>query len=205
MPLRILNYIQRLYKKTRKIDLLHNEKVIKIPKPEFIVLYNGKKPYPEKGIMKLSEAFMDTKDLVDNKLLSLELIVQVYNINHGQNAEILHKCETLNGYSILVEKIREYLKTELTLAEAIKCAIKYCIENNILKEFLMEYEADVEDLLCGEYNFQTHLDVRYKEGQEDGVHQERQRSNKEKLESAQKLKEMGLTSEQILFAIGVRE
>ena len=169
MPLRIFNYIQRLYQQTVNLDNIYDEKLIKIPRPEFIVLYNGEKPFSEKGVMKLSDAFMDTKDLVDNKLISLELIVQVYNINHGQNTDILHKCETLNGYSILIDKIREYLKTELTLAKAIKSAVKYCIENNVLKEFLMEHGADVEDLLFAEYNFETHLDTRYREGQEDGI------------------------------------
>ena len=167
MPLRIFNYIQRLYQKTVNPDNIYDEKLIKLPRPEFIVLYNGEDPFPEKGTMKLSDAFMDTKDLVDSKLLSLELIVQVYNINHGQNAEILHKCETLNGYSILIDKIREYLKTELTLAKAIECAVRYCIENNVLKEFLMEHGADVEDMLFSEYNFETHLEARYREGQED--------------------------------------
>ena len=40
-------------------------------------------------------------------------------------------------------------------------------KSNVIKEFLMEHGADVEDLLFAEYNFETHLDTRYREGQED--------------------------------------
>jgi len=40
--------------------------------------------------------------------IPLELIVQVYNINHGHNQKMLKKSENLYGYSFFVNKMREY-------------------------------------------------------------------------------------------------
>ena len=39
-------------------------------------------------------------------ILSLQLTVRVYNINSDKNNEILKKCETLNQYSLFVERVR---------------------------------------------------------------------------------------------------
>jgi hypothetical protein len=39
----------------------------------------------------------------------------------------------------LIGKIREYEKTGLLLDKSVESAVKYCLENNILKDFLREY------------------------------------------------------------------
>jgi hypothetical protein len=41
MPLRLLLYISRVYEQIVKIKDMYRKKGLKIPKPEFIVLYNG--------------------------------------------------------------------------------------------------------------------------------------------------------------------
>jgi hypothetical protein len=56
--------------------------------------------------------------------LSLELSVQVYNINKGHNQKILSRSKTLENYSVLIDKIREYQKGNNTLAKAVTSAIK---------------------------------------------------------------------------------
>jgi len=172
MPLRILEYIVKVYKKSLDYSNVYNEKLIKIPKPEFFVLYNGEKAYPEKGELKLSDAFLDIEELsADKSRTSLELVVQVYNVNHGHNLEILQKCETLKNYSFFINKIREYLKTELTLDKSIEYAVKYCIDNNILKEFLKEHGSQVTSLLFYEYDYDTHMSVVREEGSEEKAEQ----------------------------------
>ena len=117
MPLRILRYFVGILERIIDMNKMFNRKQIKIPRPEFIVLYNGENPYPEKNILRLSDAFMDIEGLSMESKTSLELVVQVYNINHGYNKEILRKSETLYGYSLLIDKIREYQKTGLTLVK----------------------------------------------------------------------------------------
>ena len=75
----------------------------------------------------------------------------MYNINYGHNQELLKKSETLDGYSFFVEKVREYGKA-LQFDEAMKSAIKYCIEHNILKQFLEKNSSEVFNMLLTEWN-----------------------------------------------------
>ena len=150
MPLRLLEYIAHVYEKIINRRKLFHSKLEKIPTPEFIVLYNGKEEYPDHKELRLSDAFIDAADLRGKNLgKSLELVVQVYNINYGHNHQILEKCEALGGYSFFVGKVREYQKV-LPFEEAFKRAIKYCIEHNILKQFLENHGSEVYSMaLCG--------------------------------------------------------
>jgi hypothetical protein len=202
MPLRILEYVEAIYKKIVDHSKIYNEKQIKIPRPEFIVLYNGEKSYPEKKAIKLSDAFMDAEDLVtDNNKVSLELVVQVYNINHGQNKEILQKCQTLNSYSILIDKIREYQKTGATLAKSIEAAIKYCLEKDILKDFLEVYGSEVINMLFYDYDLDSHLAATRAEGREEGIVEGigigREEGEQKKAEYVLALIDQGLSTEEI--------
>ena len=46
MPLRCLMYIARVFEKITDERAIYQEKLLRIPTPEFIVLYNGEKPFP---------------------------------------------------------------------------------------------------------------------------------------------------------------
>ena len=74
MPLRMLWYIGKLYRRHIDVDMAYRSKMVKIPAPKFYVLYNGSKDEPEHRIMRLSEAF-------EGKSHSLELLADSYNIN----------------------------------------------------------------------------------------------------------------------------
>jgi len=169
MPLRLLVYIAHVYEKIIDRRNLYKTKLEKIPAPEFIVLYNGKEQYPDRDTLRLSDAFKDVCDLlgVDSPALSLELVVQVYNINHGHNAEILEKSRTLGDYSVFVEKIREYALS-LPLEDAMKKAVKYCTDNNILKTFLETHSSEVFNMLL-EWNLEEAIAAWREEGLEEGL------------------------------------
>jgi hypothetical protein len=168
MPLRLLLYIARVYEKIIDRKKLYQSAIEKIPEPEFIVLYNGKAPYPDYTILKLSEAFKDIAKLKPTAPgnFALELVVPVYNINKGHNASLFKKSETLGGYSVLVDKIREYEKA-IPREEAMKAAIKYCIENNILKQFLETNSSEVFNMLLTEWNTEEAKEVWFEEGREE--------------------------------------
>ena len=102
MPLRFLMYIARLYEKMIDNKAIYRENLIKIPTPEFIVMYNGKNEQPEEQILKLSDAFIEKSDI------KLEVIVKIININYGKS-KILEKSENLNGYSYFIYDIQKYL------------------------------------------------------------------------------------------------
>ena len=60
MPLRLLLYIARVYEQIiekEKKGALYRERQIRIPVPEFIVLYNGTKPCADQQRLRLSDAF----------------------------------------------------------------------------------------------------------------------------------------------------
>jgi len=84
IPLRLLMYIARVYEKIVNRRKRYQEKLEKIPSPEFIVLYNGKEDYPDYKELKLSDAFKDIEGvkLSGSNVIPLELIVQAYNVNH---------------------------------------------------------------------------------------------------------------------------
>ena len=97
MPLRILLYIARLYERIAKYEDVYRDRLLKIPTPEFIVLYNGEKKFPDERIYRLSDAYKTSDESVE-KFGSMELTVRVVNINPNGNAELLGKSSTLAGY-----------------------------------------------------------------------------------------------------------
>jgi len=171
IPLRLLMYIARIYEKIIKRRKRYQNKLEKIPRPEFIVLYNGKKDYSDYKVLKLSDAFKDIKGLklAEGTEMPLELIVHVYNINHGHNSEILKRSETLDGYSMFIDKIREYQKQEKSLEKTFRSAINYCIKNNILKDYLEAHASEVLNMLLGEWNQEEAIEVAREEALEDGI------------------------------------
>ncbi|MCL2214032.1 MAG: Rpn family recombination-promoting nuclease/putative transposase [Treponema sp.] len=175
VPVRLLMYIAHVYEKILERDKLYHKKQIEIPIPEFFILYNGTEPYPDHTVLKLSTAFKNIKNLkLYQDSLPLELIVHVYNINQGRNSEILKKCKTLESYSIFIEKIRE-LNKDTPLDESVKAAVKYCVENNILKSFLRSHGSEVINMLTDDITIDEIVAVRSKEAWEDGLEEGREK------------------------------
>jgi len=172
IPLRILMYIARVYEKIIEKKNIYHRKLLKIPTPCFIVLYNGKEEFPDHQELRLSTAFKDTAN--ENQSTPLELIVQVYNINQGRNPEMMKRSENLNGYSIFMMKIKDYNKY-LSLDESVKSAVKYCIEHDVLKDFLEKIGAEVINMLFYDFSVEEIAEIRgderYEEGQEQGQEQ----------------------------------
>jgi len=161
IPLRMLMYLGREYERITKGKDLYREKLIKIPAPEFIVLYNGKDEFPDFKELRLSDSFK-TKSKGN-----LELVANVYNINKGRNAEIASKSPVLNGYNELIAEINKNRQT-MELSEAVEAAIKSCVERKILVYFLEKYASEVLNMLFTEWNMDDALAVAREEASEDG-------------------------------------
>jgi hypothetical protein len=147
MPLRILSYIARVYEKIIARRAVYKTALAKIPKPEFIVLYNGPAKTPERQELRLSDAFMG---LEPGEKTSLDLTITMYNINYGQNAELLQRSESLAGYAQFVAKVRENEAT-MPLEQAVSEAVRHCIRNRILARFLEEHGSEVANMAFGEW------------------------------------------------------
>ena len=72
---------------------------------------------------------------------SIELIVKVINVKYNKDAEIFSKSKVLRDYSILIDRIENYLSSSLDKHTAIETAINECIAEGILKDFLTEHGA----------------------------------------------------------------
>ncbi|MDR0313071.1 MAG: Rpn family recombination-promoting nuclease/putative transposase [Treponema sp.] len=171
MPLRLLLYIARVYEKIIDYRKMYQVKLEKIPSPEFIVLYNGSEPFPDYKELRLSEAFKNVENLrlIEDACFPMDLVVQIYNINQGHNTEILKKCGILYNYSFFIDKIRKYQEQNILLDEAVKSAIKYCIDNDILKGFFKTHSSEVFNMLLTEYDHNVELEVVREEAFEDGL------------------------------------
>ena len=138
MPLRFLEYIAKEYQKLYFSRAIYSEIPVKLPTPEFYVLYNGTKDAPLEQTLKLSDTFIGECDTI-----SLELIVKVINVNYEKGSEVLEKCRTLKEYSLFIHMVREFMKEYDDLDEAVDTAMRQCIDEGILADFLRKNGGDI--------------------------------------------------------------
>ena len=148
MPLRDLFYISNEYQKLVVQKSLYSSVLQKIPAPKFVVFYNGTKEIEDVSEFRLSSAYECQTDDPD-----LELRVTVLNVNEGHNQELMEHCQTLKEYAQYVAKVRKYTSLgELSLEDAVECAVEECIKEGILAEFLIQNRAEVISMSIFEYN-----------------------------------------------------
>ena len=75
---------------------------------------------------------------------------------------MLNTCKVLNEYSLFVQKVREqvenlkkYDRMSVSIDEAVKKAIDYCIDHDILKEFLEERGNEVLHVMTFDCTFEA--------------------------------------------------
>ncbi|MBC6719390.1 MULTISPECIES: Rpn family recombination-promoting nuclease/putative transposase [Treponema] len=159
MPLRFLQYAARLYERIQNPRDRYLKYLKKIPTPEFYVFYNGEEDYPEKATLQLSDAFMTLPEKP-----ALEVVVSVTNINYTKGSRILHTCKPLKEYALFVEAVRKHLK--LDTENGFKNAIKECIQNDILREYLQRKSREVVNMLIAEYDYDVDIAVQREEERE---------------------------------------
>ncbi|MDR0897924.1 MAG: Rpn family recombination-promoting nuclease/putative transposase [Oscillospiraceae bacterium] len=171
MPLRFLMYVARVYEKMFDDTKKYGRKLLRIPKPVFIVLYNGNEPYPEQETLKLSDAFMEAGQLLPAELAdvaSIELEVKVYNVNVDENKEIVQRSRMLAGYVIFIGKCKEKVEAGKELDVAIEEAINECIEQDVLADYLADHGYEVRNMLMTEWSTEVAMRVSREEGREEG-------------------------------------
>ena len=210
MPLRGLLYFARLYEGMINISKnIYYPKLIKIPTPQDIVLYNGTdKKINDKKVLKLSEAF-EKKDITN----SYEWTATMIDINYGKNQDLLLKCKKLGEYSYFVDCVRKH-SAKKSFPKAIDEAVKECIEKGILADFLKKHIAEVRTVLLTEYDEEKDLKIiaeGYKElWKEEGLEEGRKEGIKEGIKEGKEnlIKAMlsnGKTKKEIIDFIGISE
>ena len=118
----------------------------KIPAPNFIEFYNGSTVISDCTELRLSSAFEHLSGEP-----KLELVVTVFNVNEGHNAELMQHCSTLNEYAQYVARVRHYA-TDMPLNQAVERAVDECIQKGILTEFLTRNRNEVISMSIFEYD-----------------------------------------------------
>ena len=129
--------------------------------------YNGTEKKDEVIELKLSDAFVHSVEAGE-----FEWTSKVININTGNNNSLISKCKVLKEYVILTTRMREYISKYsgeyFSDEEAVKMAVDECINEDVLREFLLENKAEVVKMFLTEYNEKQTLENTYNDGVEVG-------------------------------------
>lgn len=79
---------------------------------------------------------------------------------------MIERC--IKEYSIFSNKYKFYRKQKLTIDQAVKEAIRYCLEHNIMTEYLRNNEKEVIDMFGFEWNEKEEKDALIKVGEARG-------------------------------------
>lgn len=191
IPMRCLGYLSRTLENLTDRRKLYGSKLVKIPAPEFYVFYVGLENWNVQEL-RLSNAFLE-----EPKENSVELIVKLVNLNYNKNAEILQRSPSLLGYSKLLFYIREEMQSNGNdLSSAITAAVQNCKNEGLLSEFLEDHSSEVTEMIMDGISVEEFAEIRAEEAYDTG-------RNDQAKEIAQKMKSMGIPTEQIAEATGL--
>ena len=90
------------------------------------------------------------------------------NINFGKNKKLLEQCQTLKEYAIYVKKVRTYAKS-MKVEEAVDRAVRECINEGILREFLLQNRKEAVEMSIFEYDEEAVFEIVRKDEYEKGL------------------------------------
>ena len=157
--------------------MIYHEKRVRLPKPKYIVFYNGTKNQPDSMELRLSDCFENT----DNDAPCLECTATMLNINYGHNQELMKHCRRLEEYSIFVQCVREYIQSEPSVEDALEKAIDTCIHQDVLADFLKKHRAEVTNMILTTYDKDLYEKTLKEDAREEGREEIRAELNEFKL------------------------
>ena len=169
MPVRGLIYYGKLYDKylSEMHRSIYGKTLLHIPTPKFVVFYNGDDDRPAVEELKLSTAFT-----VEDKSGDYEWTATVYNLNKSENAGLLAACKPLADYTELVNRIKKNRKNCVTKEDAARAtdeAVRSCIADGILCDFLIGHRAEVMDVILTEFDEAKFIASIKMEEREEGI------------------------------------
>ena len=174
MPLRCLYYICEQLRQYIPAKSLYQNKQIPLPRPEFHVFYTGSKDTLETEQMRLFDAYMEGEGDIH-----LELKVTFHNIAYGSEKLLLRMSRPLHDYSFFLNCIKTNIAGGMERVRAIREAMRYCMEHDVMKEFLQEHESEVIDMVNFEWNQKDFEEAVREEGWEQGAAQGREEGREE--------------------------
>ncbi|MBE5849128.1 MAG: hypothetical protein E7298_03040 [Lachnospiraceae bacterium] len=162
LPLRDLFYAADLLQEMTDELNIYGGSILKIPTPHFIMFYNGTEDLTGITQYRLSDMYIKKEENPQ-----LELVVSIININEGQNNTVLDGCDTLRQYSRFIAMIRKNYET-MPAKEAVKKAVDDCIDQGILRDFLLKHKAQVIKMSIYEYDEKKQRRLDREDGRKEG-------------------------------------
>ena len=149
IPVRMFLYLAELFKRDKKISskALYHKKRIPLRMPVFVELYNGFDDVPLISEQHLSGAFRK-----GNGVTTIDLTVKVVNINYGKGNEILDASKSLNDYSYYTYRTEMNRRNGMSPNESVRESTSYCIEHDIMKDYLVRHKEEVFDMYALQWN-----------------------------------------------------
>ena len=207
MPLRLLEYIARIYGNTVDSRAKFSRHLVPLARPEFIVFYTGNQKLPPESYLYLSDSFPNQPPNAD---LTLELKVKVCTIRSEHPSPVVHSCPDLEQYVQFLELVEEAKAADRT--EPLKWAIQEAVHRNILRDYLERKGGEILSILMTEYDYATDMAVQKEEAYEDGLFAGREEgisiglergAYQSKLEMARSLLDYGDAPEKVALCTGL--
>ena len=165
MPLRLLEYISRIYGNMVDSKAKFSNQLIPLAKPEFIVFYTGKENIPPESYLYLSDAF--NLNCESNTGLTLELKVKVCKISSEEPSPVVGKCLDLAEYAQFLRIIDE--AKAYKLEAPLTWAIQEAVRRNVMRDYLERKGGETLSILTAEYSFDVAVAVREEEAYASGL------------------------------------
>ena len=166
MPLRGLMYFSQLYQKyiSRQRKDIYSCALLKIPTPQFIVIYTGSTELDDVKELKLSDSFE-----VPDTSGRFEWTATVVNISKGHSRKLLEQCPPLRDYAVYVSRIKGNVAAGMTKEDAVNEAMEYSIEHNLLNGYFLEQKMEVLNMSLTEFDQEEYDRNRFNDGKEAGI------------------------------------
>lgn len=194
MPLRMLFYVANEYEKIISPfkQKLYREKLVKIPKPEFYVIYTGKKTWVPKKL-KLSEAY----DMTEPGNVPLEVSVRVICEEELQNTQ-----NTLGSYYNFIGFVRDNIVNGKIRIDAVERYINQFSGSNLFQKFLKKLSAEeVANMTNFEFNLEEAMEVWREEAMEEGFEEGMEKGLEKGIRSL--MENMKFSLEQAMDALSI--
>ena len=166
MPLRGLMYFAELYQKyiSKQRKDIYSSALLKIPTPQFIVIYTGSTELDDVKELKLSDSFE-----VPDTSGRFEWTATVVNISKGHSLKLLEQCPPLRDYAVYVSRIKGNVAAGMTKEDAVNEAMEYSIEHNLLNGYFLEQKMEVLNMSLTEFDQEEYDRNRFNDGKEVGI------------------------------------
>ena len=109
------------------------------------------------------------------------------------NEELKRKCLPIGEYSFFSNAYKHFCQQKMEIDHAVDAAVKYCLENNVMVDYLKNNQKEVIDMFGFEWNEKEERETLLEIGEERG-----------KIKSIKELmRNLNLSPEKAMAALGI--